>query len=54
MCRHDCPARPLGVNQGGLSHTGGRGHAFRALEDTQKNAEREQAYVRATVARSGK
>ena len=30
--------------------TGGRGDNFRALEDTEKNAQREEAYAQATVA----
>ena len=49
MCRHDCQHVLLAQTKVGFL-TGGRGRTFRAFEDTQKNVQREEACVRATVA----
>ena len=51
MCRNDCTPHHVLLAQTKVGFlTGGRGRNFRKLAGAEKNAQREEAYARATVA----
>ena len=50
MCWNDCTACAPCTNQNWVSDWGGRGYGFQELSPEDKQFQREEAFVRATVA----